>query len=57
MKNTKLSLGLVALAAFMVAASSFAGGPPPQTSPDAGSSALLMSCGIAGIAALKKFIR
>lgn len=56
MKNSKLSLGLVALAAFMVAASSFAGGPPPVT-PDAGSSALLMSFGIAGIAAVKKMLR
>lgn len=57
MKTSKLSLALVTLGFVMVAAGSFAGGPPPATTPEAGSTALLMSVGFAGLAAVKRFVR
>jgi hypothetical protein len=58
MKTSKLSIGLVTVAIVMVAASSFAGGPPPQVSaPEAGSTALLMSFAVAGLTAIKRFMR
>jgi hypothetical protein len=56
MQKSKLSLGLVILAIVMVTMDSFAGPPPPSV-PDAGSSALLMSLGFAGLAAVRKFMR
>jgi hypothetical protein len=59
MQKSKLSLGLMLLAIVMVAGNSF-GTPsplPPTTAPDAGSSALLMSIGFAGLAAVRKFMR
>jgi hypothetical protein len=57
MQKSKLSLGLVIVAIVMVTGSSFAGGPPPDNAPDAGSSALLMSMAFAGLAAVRKFMR
>jgi len=58
MQKSKLFIGLVLLAIVMVTGSSFAGAPPPpSTAPDAGSSALLMSIGFAGLAAVRKFMR
>jgi hypothetical protein len=55
MKTSKLSLALVTLGFVMVAASSFAGAHHPA--PEAGSTALLMSVGFAGLAAVKRFMR
>jgi hypothetical protein len=57
MQNSKLSIGLLILAIVMVTGTSFATPPPPANAPDAGSSALLMSMAIAGLAAVRKFIR
>jgi hypothetical protein len=56
MQKSKLSLGLVILAIVMVTGSSFAMGAP-LPAPDAGSSALLMSIGFAGLAVARKFMR
>jgi hypothetical protein len=56
MQKSKLSLGLLILAIVMVTGSSFAFGTPLPT-PDAGSSALLMSIGFAGLAVARKFMR
>ncbi len=57
MQKSKLSLGLVILAVVMVTGTTFAVPPPPVTAPDAGSSALLMSMGFAGLAVVRKFMR
>lgn len=58
MQKSKLSLGLAILAVVMVTGSTFAAPPPPPTTaPDAGSSALLMSMGFAGLAVVRKFMR
>jgi hypothetical protein len=57
MNKSKLSLGLVILAVVMVTGRTFAIPPPPVTAPDAGSSALLMSMGFAGLAIVRKFMR
>jgi len=56
MKNSKLSLSLLMLAVVFVTVNTFASTPPPGT-PDAGSSALLLSLGFAGVAVVRKFIR
>jgi hypothetical protein len=58
MQKSKLSIALIVLSIVMVTATSFATPPPvPQSVPDAGSSALLMSLGCAGLAVVRKFIR
>jgi hypothetical protein len=57
MKNSKLSLGLMVLAVVMVTGTTFADQPPPATTPDAGSSALLISMAFAGLATARKFLR
>ena len=60
MQKSKLSLGLVLLAVVMVTGTSFGGTVPPNAVPkvpDASSSALLMSIGFAGLAAVRKFMR
>lgn len=57
MQKSKLCLGLAILALVMVTDSSFANVGPPVTAPDAGSSALLMSIGFAGLAVVRKFMR
>jgi hypothetical protein len=56
MQKSKLSLGLVILAVVMVTGKTLAFG---QTlpAPDAGSSALLISIGFAGLAVARKFMR
>jgi|GEM_PF-5588765 len=57
MKSNTLSLSLLTVAFVMVVASLQASpGPAPQV-PDAGSSAMLMTAGIAGIAFVKRFMR
>lgn len=55
MKNSKLSVGLLILATVMVTGTTFASEQLPV--PDAGSSALLMSMAIAGLAVVRKFVR
>jgi hypothetical protein len=57
MQKSKLSLSLMLLAVVMVASNSFGTPLPPTTTPDAGSSALLMSIGFAGLAVARKFMR
>jgi len=57
MQKSKLSVGLLILAAVMVTGTSFATPPPPVNAPDAGSSALLISMAFAGLAAVRKFMR
>jgi hypothetical protein len=54
--KSKMSLSLLVLAVVFVSANLFASTPPPGT-PDAGSSALLLSLGFAGLAAARKLIR
>ena len=56
MQKSKLSVGLLILAIVMVTGNSFAVIPPPAV-PDAGSSALLMSIAIGGLAVVRKFMR
>jgi hypothetical protein len=56
MQKSKLSLGLLMLAIVMVTGTSFAT-PPPPTVPDAGSSAMLLSIALGGLAAVRKFMR
>lgn len=56
MQKTKLSLGLAILAVVM-ATGTLVAAPAPPTVPDAGSSAMLMSIGFAGLAMVRKFIR
>ena len=57
MQKSKMCLGLVILAVVMVTGTTFAIPAPPVKAPDAGSSALLMSIGFAGLAVVRKFIR
>jgi hypothetical protein len=57
MKNSKLSLSLVMLGVLFVTVPTFAGTLPPPAAPDASSSALLLSLGFAGLAAVRKLIR
>jgi hypothetical protein len=57
MQKSKLSLGLVMLAIVMVTVNSFGEPNGGFGAPDAGSSALLMSMAIAGLAVVRKFIR
>ncbi len=53
-----MSVALIVLSIVMVTATTFATPPQePSTVPDAGSSALLMSLGCAGLAVVRKFIR
>jgi hypothetical protein len=55
MNKPKWSIGLLMLAVVMVTGTTFADQTPPT--PDAGSSALLMSMAFAALAAVKKFAR
>jgi hypothetical protein len=58
MQKSKMSVALIVLSIVMVTATTFATPPQePSTVPDAGSSALLMSLGCAGLAVVRKFIR
>jgi hypothetical protein len=56
MQKSKLSVVLVVLAVVMAAGTSFAS-PPILPAPDAGSSALLMSMALGGLAFVRKFVR
>jgi hypothetical protein len=57
MQNTKWSLGLLILAGVMVTGKLLADGPPPPSAPDAGSSALLASMALGGLALVRKYFR
>jgi hypothetical protein len=57
MQKSKLSIGLLVLAVVMVTGSTFASPPPPESVPDASSSAMLMSLGCAALAAVRKLVR
>jgi hypothetical protein len=58
MQKSKLSAGLLMLAVVMVTGTSMAIPPPPPSSlPDVGSSALLLSTALGGLALVRKFIR
>jgi hypothetical protein len=60
MQKSKFSLGLVILAVVMATGTSFAvplGNNNLWPAPDAGSSALLMSMALGGLAFVRKFIR
>jgi hypothetical protein len=57
MKNSKIILSLLVLGVLSVTLPSFAGSIPPPSAPDASSSALLLSLGFAGLAAVRKLIR
>jgi hypothetical protein len=58
MNKTKFNLGLLILAVVMVTGTSQAFGPPPPPSlPDAGSTALMTSLALGGLALVRRFIR
>jgi hypothetical protein len=56
MKKSNLTCGLLTLALIMVTGNLLASPPPPQV-PDAASSAWLLSIGLAGLAAVRRFVR
>jgi hypothetical protein len=56
MQKSKLSVGLLLLAVVMVVETAGAI-PPPHNAPDVGSSALLLSTALGGLALVRKFIR
>lgn len=56
MKKSNLTCGLLTLAIVMVAGNLLASPPPPDV-PDIGSSAALLSIGLAALAAVRKLVR